>query len=443
VLCQLTASDAAAGIRAGEITSVELVSACLDRISETEEGIGAWETLDRDSALGQAEAMDDIRRRGLPVGPLHGVPVGIKDIFDTADLPTQNGSPAFAGRRPDADAAAVSRLKEAGAVIMGKTVTTEFAFMHPAATRNPHDPGRTPGGSSSGSAAAVAAGHVPLAIGSQTGGSVIRPASFCGVYGLKPTRGVISRAGALKTSECLDHVGVFARSLPDAGLIADVLSGYDRDDMKTYARPKPAMLVGALDEPPVEPVFAWFDLPFNDRLTADAKEGFEELVEALGGQIETLPAPAAFATIVEDHQIIHEYEICHHLREVLDNHWDKVSDTLKPVVERARGYSRERYAEALAMVEKAEDYFASLFVDYDAVLCPSATGEAPPIAEGTGDPIFCKVWTFAGLPCISLPLLVGTAGLPVGVQLVGSQEGDDRLLRTAAWLERHLVADDE
>ncbi|HEY5827998.1 MAG TPA: amidase, partial [Hyphomicrobiaceae bacterium] len=209
-LCALTLSDAAADIREGRITSVELVGACLERIAEVDGQVQAWTFLDRDYAMRQAEAADDHRRHGRALGPLHGVPIGIKDIFDTGDMPTEFGSALWAGRTPRRDAAAVARLRAAGAVIMGKTVTTEYAYFHPGKTRNPHDPERTPGGSSSGSAAAVAAHMVPGAIGSQTNGSVIRPAAFCGVVGLKPTHGLIPRSGALLLSRALDHVGVFA-----------------------------------------------------------------------------------------------------------------------------------------------------------------------------------------------------------------------------------------
>ena len=220
-LAALSLKEAAADIRAGRITSAELVADCLKRIEEVDAGIEAWAFLDRDHAMRQAEAADDHRRQGKATGPLHGVPVGIKDIFDTGDMPTEFGSPVWAGRTPRQDAAVVARLRAAGAVIMGKTVTTEYAYFHPGKTRNPHDASRTPGGSSSGSAAAVATHMVPGAIGSQTNGSVIRPASFCGVVGFKPTHGLIPRSGALMLSRTLDHVGVFARSVEDAALLAE------------------------------------------------------------------------------------------------------------------------------------------------------------------------------------------------------------------------------
>ena len=438
MLWQLTALEAAQRIRGGMITSEALVGACLERIAETDTEIGAWAHLDAEHALAQAREMDRIRQSGRPVGALHGIPVGIKDIFDTADLPTECGTAIHAGRRPDRDATVVSLLRQAGAVIMGKTVTTEFAFMHPAGTSNPHDHERTPGGSSSGSAAAVAAGHVPLAIGTQTNGSVIRPAAFCGIYGFKPTRGLVSRFGALQTSKTLDQVGGFARSLGDVAALCDAIAGFDRGDSATRARPKPQMLAGSRSDPEMEPNLAWFELPFNDKLDEDAAEGLRELIDVLGGRVEVIPAPSSFARAVECHKIVHEYEICRHLSEELETHWDLVSPTVQPVIERARTYTDEMYLEALAMVQGAEDYFNAFFADYDAILAPAATGEAPPLCSGTGDPIFSTVWTFAGLPCLSLPLLTGSAGLPVGVQLIGCAEHDDRLLASANWLQTHL-----
>ena len=438
MLWQLTALEAAEQIRAGAISSEDLVVACLERISQTDGAIGAWAYLDADQALGQAREMDRLRQSGHPIGALHGVPVGVKDIFDTRDMPTELGTSIHKGRRPDHDSTVVAKLREAGAVIMGKTVTTEFAFMHPAETTNPHDVTRTPGGSSSGSAAAVAAGHVPLAIGTQTNGSVVRPASFCGIYGFKPTRGIISRYGVLQTSKTLDQVGVFGRSLSDVALLSDAIGGFDRGDNATYARPKPAMLNGSQRDPVMEPSLAWFELPYDDRLDDDARAGFAELVEAFDARIETIPAPKSFAVAIECHKIVLEYEILRNLAQEVESHWDQLSATLRPVLERARTYSDAQYHDALEMVDAAQDYFRAFFADYDAVLAPAAAGEAPEISSGTGDPIFCTLWTFAGLPCVTLPVLVGAEGLPVGVQLIGSLEQDDRLLSCAGWLQNHL-----
>lgn len=436
---KLTASEAARKIRAGLLTSTELVGACLKRIEETDGQLKAWAHLDPERALANAAEMDAIRKSGRPVGSLHGVPVALKDIIDTKEYPTERGTPIFAGRRPTKDAAVGERLRDAGAVILGKTKTTEVAFVHPTDTVNPHNLEYGPGGSSSGSAAAVAAHQVPLALGTQTNGSVIRPASFCGTYGFKPTRGVISRTGVLATSNYLDQIGVFARSLEDTALLADALKGYDQTDDKCYPRPRPAMLEGFQADPPVEPSLAFIDLPFANRLTADSKEGFDELISVLGARVDRIPAPPAFTGLVEAQRIIHEYEICQHLKETFDDHWDQISATLKPVIEHGRSISKAAYEDALRFAADADEFFAVFFNDYDAILSPSAAGEAPKIGPTTGDPIFCTLWTLAGLPAVSLPLLVGANGLPIGVQLIGAVEQDDRLMRTANWLLKRLT----
>jgi len=430
----LSARDAARQIREGKISSVELVTACLHQIGETEEQLKAWAYLNANEALAQAHELDEIRRSGRPVGPLHGVPVGIKDIIDTKGQPCERGSSVFAGRIPETDAAIVERLREAGAVIMGKTATTEFAFVHPTETRNPHNPEHSPGGSSSGSAAAVAAYHVPLAVGTQTNGSVIRPASFCGTYGFKPTRGVISRRGVLQTSQSLDQVGVFARNLQDAALLTDVVGSYDQADTLSYSRPRPQMLEGSLAEVPVRPTLAYLDFPYHERQSPDAREGFEELLGALGTTVERLPVDNNLIGLVDAHALVHEFEIWMHNKKLFTDHWDQLSPTLQPVLERSKTISLAEYEDALNIKQSAEAFFAEFFNDFDAVIAPSAAGEAPLYGGGTGDPVFSTIWTFCGLPSVTMPLLVGANGLPVGVQLIGGQEEDDRLLRTASWV---------
>lgn len=436
----LSAIEAVARIKDGRLSSVDLVKDCLARIDETDDQLKAWVHLDPDHALAQAEELDAIRKAGRPTGALHGIPVGLKDIIDTRDFPTERGTAIFAGRQPDKDAAIVERLREAGAVILGKTATTELAFVHAAETRNPHDPGHSPGGSSSGSAAAVAAFQVPLAVGTQTNGSVIRPASYCGIFGFKPTRGIISRRGILQTSRSLDQVGVFGRTLQDVALIADVLGGYDPADKLSYARPRPRMLDGCRQEPPVDPCFAWFDGLFDDLLAEDAREGLLSVVEMLGDRVDRQTVPPAFGRLVDVQRIIHEYEICHHLEDVFSGHWDRISETLKPIVERGGRISDSEYDDALQNMATAEDFFRAFFNDYDAVIAPGATGEAPPFGSGTGNPIFCTIWTLCGLPSVNLPILVGENGLPVGLQLIGSAEQDDRLMRTANRLLEEIQA---
>jgi len=435
----LTATEAVQAIASGHLSSVDLVKSCLAQIADTDASIKAWVYLDPESALAQAAECDRIRKAGLGTGPLHGLPVGLKDVIDTCDMPTQRGTDIFKDRQPDKDARLVERLRESGAVIMGKTVTTELAFVHANDTRNPHNPEHSPGGSSSGSAAAVAACHVPLAVGTQTNGSVIRPASFCGTFGFKPTRGVISRAGVLKTSDSLDQVGCFGRSLEDVALLTDALAGYDQADSCSFARPRPQMRAGAQAEAPVAPDLVWFNLPFYDRLSPDAHEGMEAVLDVLGPRITRMAAADTLANLVAVQARIHEYEICQHQAAVFDANFEDLSRELQLIVARGRKISEAEYTDALAVKASAQTFFDELFVEFDAIIAPCATGEAPKFGSGTGDPIFCTLWTLAGLPCVSLPLLVGDNNLPIGVQLIGPIEKDDRLLRTARWLQLHLA----
>ena len=435
----LTATEAVQAIASGRLSSVDLVKSCLAQIADTDASINAWAYLDPESALAQAAECDRIRKAGLGTGPLHGLPVGLKDVIDTRDMPTQRGTDIFKDRQPDKDARLVERLRESGAVIMGKTVTTELAFVHANDTRNPHNPEHSPGGSSSGSAAAVAACQVPLAVGTQTNGSVIRPASFCGTFGFKPTRGVISRAGVLKTSDSLDQVGCFGRSLEDVALLTDALAGYDQSDSCSFARPRPQMRAGAQAEAPVAPDLVWFNLPFYDRLSPDAHEGMEAVLDVLGPRITRMAAADTLANLVAVQARIHEYEICQHQAAVFDANFEDLSRELQLIVARGRKISEAEYTDALAVKASAQTFFDELFVEFDAIIAPCAAGEAPKFGSGTGDPIFCTLWTLAGLPCVSLPLLVGDNNLPIGVQLIGPIEKDDRLLRTARWLQLHLA----
>lgn len=439
----LTAAEAVRRIAAGDITSVELTTACLDRIAEVDGQIGAWRALDRDYALAQAEEMDDLRRRGRPLGALHGAPVAVKDLFDTAALPTGWGSPALSQRRPQANAAAISKLREAGAVIMGKTVTTELAVGATVATRNPHSSDHTSGGSSAGSAAAVASGQVPLAIGTQTYGSIIRPASFCGVVGFKPSRGLISRRGCLLCSPWLDQVGGLARTLEDAALLIDALMGYDLADSWTNDLPKPSAHAGWREEPPVEPNFAMIEgLPYADRLSSAYERGLGEIAERLGAKVEVVEAPPLFHHALEHQDAIHGFEFSRAVASNPDLDPAAFSPEVQAKLEKAGKVTEERYREAVAFLEIADGYFAAFFKDYDAILTPSATGEALPMGQGTGDPVCSVIWTFAGLPSLSLPWLSGESGLPLGVQIVAGAGDDARLMRTARWLEARLSSED-
>lgn len=431
----MTAVDAAAAIAEGRLTARELTEACLASIARQEATVGAWTFLDREHALAQAEAADDAHRRGMPHGPLHGVPVGVKDIFDTFDMPTEDGSPLHAGRTPRRDAAAVARLREAGAIIMGKTVTTEFAVYHPGKTANPHDPTRTPGGSSSGSAAAVAAGMVPLAIGSQTNGSVIRPASYCGIVGYKPSFGLIPRNGALRLSRALDHVGVFARSVEDAALIAECMIGFDAEDPDTRPMARPPLLATAKAEPPVAPRLAFVPSPVWDRADAECQEAFGELVEALGEQVERFELPSSFGAAIDWHRTIMETDLAVNLAKEYEQGRDQLSPTIRTMIERGRSEHRAfDYARALEAIDALNTALEDAFFAYDAFVTPSAPGAAPRGLQATGSPIFCTLWTLCGLPTVNVPLLQSGDNMPIGVQLVGPRGGDARLLRTARWL---------
>ncbi len=433
----LSATEAAAQIRQGTLSSVDLTKSCLARIAETDALIGAWAYLDADQALAQAAALDQHRADGQPLGPLHGVPVGIKDIFDTADMPTALGSTAHPDRRPDTDSAAVEKLRAAGAVILGKTVTTPLAFVSPSKTRNPHNPDYSPGGSSSGSAAGVAAGHMPLAIGSQTGGSVNRPASFCGVYGFKPTRGQISRRGALQTSETLDCVGGFARTLEDVALLNDALTGYDPADSASHDRPRPQTRAGCRAEPPSTPKIAFIDFPpFN--MTEPMRDVIEEVAGTLGPHLTRLPTPDCFADFLAGQHTIHTCEIARNLHGDPAIDPEHTDDLVRDLLAQGRAVTEDAYAAARANVAKAESFFAAFFQDYDALLCPASCGEAPLLSENTtGDAVCQKIFTFAGVPTLTLPMYFSKNDLPLGVQLVGAAEGDDRLFRTAQWLMTH------
>lgn len=436
----MSATQAAEAIRAGRLRSENLVQACLARIAETEPVVQAWAHLDAAYALDQAKELDRIRRAGRATGALHGVPVALKDIVDTVDMPTQRGSEIFAGRKPGRDARLVERLREAGAVIMGKTRTTELAYLHPTVTTNPHDPTRTPGGSSSGSAAAVAARHVPLAVGTQTGGSVIRPASFCGVYGFKPTHGIVPRSGVFRTSVTLDQIGGFANTLEDVALLIDAIGCYDQDDPASFARPRPGNLAGARAAVPVDPDIAWFDMPYQDRLDADTRAGLEAVLEALGDRVQRFPAAPQLVGLTDVHKVIYDYEIAENMHDIARDHANTLSQELRAAMERGAAISREQYDEAKEIKASAEAFFVDHFNDFDAILSPSASGQALPLSAGsTGDAVYCTIWTLAGLPCLTLPVLVGADDLPIGVQLIGAREQDDRLMRTAAWMQGALA----
>ncbi len=417
----------------GALDAVDLVESYIAQIEARDPEIQAWAWFDADFARDQARHMDSYRKTGRPLGPLHGLPVGLKDIIDTENIPTENGCVQDKGRVPKADAFLVERLKAAGAVIMGKTVTTELAFMEPGPTRNPHAPEHTPGGSSSGSAAAVAAGMVPLAVGTQTGGSVIRPASFCGVTGFKPSFGAIPRRGVLTQSPSLDTVGVFAADPSGTALLAETLYGYDAEDPATSPRPAPGLLATAEDKPPLPPVFAFVRPPGWDKADPELHAAFAEITEALGDQAFTVDLPDLFAEAIEARARINFAEMARHY-----HHYAKDPDTLgtktREAIDKGNAILARDYLSALDWPKVLNAALAEIFDRADAILTPAALGPAPKGLASTGDPIFNGLWTFCGTPAVTLPLLTSEAGLPMGVQLVGQAGYDGRLLRTANWL---------
>ena len=439
-LAQLTAAEAARRIACGALSAEELVGACLERIRQLEPTVQAWQFLDEKHALAQARAADERRRSGEPVGALCGIPVGVKDIIDTADMPTENGTVLHKGRTPRTDAAVVARLRAAGAVIMGKTVTTECAYFNPGKTRNPHNPEHTPGGSSSGSAAAVAAHMVPLALGSQTAGSVIRPASFCGVYGFKPTHGLIPRTGVLPLSRTLDHIGLFARGIDDLALLAEELVGWDEGDPDTRPRARVPFRALAAEEPPIVPRLAFIKTPHWERAEADTKEAYAELVDSLGEHVEEVELFPSARAAWDWQRTIMEAEMTANLEPLWRSGKEMLSERLRGLIERGCETRALEYQRALRSLPPVAQVFDELFMErYDAILTSPALGTAPKGLGATGDPVFCVLWTLLGMPAVTLPLMRGANGLPLGVQLVGRRNYDGRLLRTARWVEKKLT----
>jgi len=409
----MTAAEAARRIGTGESTSEALVAACLERIDAREETVRAWAHLDRAAALEAARRLDS----SAPRGPLHGVPVGVKDIIDTADLPTECGTPVHAGRRPERDADCVAALRAAGAVVLGKTVTTELALYQPSKTRNPADPSRTPGGSSSGSAAAVADGMVPLALGTQTAGSVIRPAAFCGVLGFKPIRGVLSLAGVKPLSERLDTLGLFAREVEDLRLLG-------------------AALGASWPASGAAPSFAVCRTPWWERADGDSRAAVEaaaERLRAAGARVRSVSLPATFDGLVEAQDTVQAHDCARSLAWELSEHGDELSDVLRAYLEHGRRVAADEASAAAALGAESAAELSALLGAGEVLLVPAVVGEAPPLSEGvTGDPLFCRPWTLLGTPALSVPGLTGSHGAPVGVQLVGAVGADAAVLDAGA-----------
>lgn len=427
-------------LASGALSVEALVGTCIERTSAREAELSAWAWFEADYAMKQARALDAFRKSGRPLGPLHGMPVGVKDIIDVRGIPTGNGTALDRGRVAREDAAIVRRLKGAGAVIFGKTVTAELAFLSPGPTRNPVNPAHTPGGSSSGSAAAVAAGMVPLAIGTQTGGSVIRPAAYCGIPGFKPSFGRVARGGILSQSPSLDTVGVFASDIAGLALLADVLFGDDPDDSATAdPRPPPGLLRTALAPTPVAPTFAVIRTPWWDQVHPELKAGFEELVAHLGERAFEVALPAPFDQALAVRERINLVEMAWRYRAYRDRDAAALSAVLRDAIERGEALGATDYLRDLDRGRRYARGLAEILERADAILTPAAPGPAPAGLESTGPSTFNALWTLCGLPAVTLPLLESSDGLPIGVQLVGRIDDDGRLLRTARTLHDELI----
>jgi Asp-tRNA(Asn)/Glu-tRNA(Gln) amidotransferase A subunit family amidase len=421
-LNELSAIGAARAIASGETTSEALVSACLERIAAREPAVRAWAFLDAELALGQARACDAEMKSGYPLGALHGVPVAVKDVIDTWDMPTQMGSPIYDGWQPNTDAACVALVRKAGGVILGKTVTCELAGIAPRETMHPFDPARTPGGSSQGSAAAVADKMVPLAFGTQTGGSVIRPASFCGIAGFKPTYNAINRAGLKFAAESLDTVGLLARTVGDVALLFDVC----------LDRP-PQPLVGRTEPPRIG---LCRNVMYDANASAGTKAALAETAKramAAGAVVEEFLLGPNFAKLFGLRGAINDYERACGLAWEWAHHRGKLSPQMSKTIEQGLALPHEAYVEAVKLAEACRLELETQMKGFNALLTPAADGEAPTGLHYTGNSAFQALWTMLHVPAITLPLASGPSGLPVGVQLVGARWSDRALLATAQW----------
>ncbi len=414
-----TATDASAAIRRGATTAEAVVRVSLERIAARDAAVHGWASLAAETALGTARDLDC----GPPAGPLHGVPIGIKDVIDVAGQPTGHGSAIFAGALTDADAECVRRLRAAGAIILGKTVTAEFATYSPGPTVNPHRPGHTPGGSSSGSAAVVADGQVAVALGTQTAGSVIRPASFCGVFGFKPSFGRYPLAGVLETAPHLDTLGLFARTLEDIVLVNSLLAG---DDSAPVARPVP--VIGLCRSP------AWNEAGLEMQ---QAFIDFGATLRAAGLTVVERPLPDAMTSLAVAQAIIHRHEAYRALGHYRRDYPDQVTAVFRSFIDAGAAETPASYAAALADQARGKALLPQVFDGIDMLVVPGATGAAPPGLGATGDPAFQRIWTLLGVPCLGFPAARNDQGLPLGLQLIGPPGADRQFLATAARIAAH------
>lgn len=432
--CLLSALELSNLLSKGDITADELAKSYLKRIEKFEKDVKAWAFFDPNFVLKKASECDNLKNIGRPIGPLHGLPIAIKDIFGTDEMPTECGTILRKKRYSKGDSTVVSLLKSSGAYVMGKTVTTEFAYFDPGKTTNPHDYNRTPGGSSSGSAAAVASFMTPVAIGSQTNGSVIRPASYCGVLGYKPSYGLISRNGVLRQSFLLDHVGIFSRTVDDLAFISQEIIKRDTEDRSTVQFASGNFLNIAKEDPPFDPRFIFFKTDMWKNLDKETIKIFEKFIKEQGSNVEVHDTPSYFKDIIKYHKIIHETDMAYAFSDYYKNSKNKLGKELVKAIERGQNYKSRDYVEAVENRDYFYKIFSEVFNDYHGILTPASSGVAPKGLKSTGSPEFSTIWTFLGMPSISLPLLSGSNNLPLGVQLVGEKFDDARLMRTANWI---------
>ena len=437
----LSTNELVSKMKEGQISSIEVCKAYIERINKFEKDVKAWSFFDKKILLEKAEEADEYRKSGKPLGSLHGLPVAVKDIFGTYDMPTECGTVFRRKKSASQDSEVVNLLKNAGAIVMGKTVTAELAYIHPGKTTNPHDYSRTPGGSSSGSAAVIAAQMAPLSVGSQTGGSIIRPASYCGVVGYKPSYGLISRNGALKTSEKLDTIGVFGKSVEAVALLAKVLIKKDLHDSSTIHFAADEILEASQKDPYFEPKFIFYKTDKWKNIGKESKNAFEFFIKKFKKNIEVFDVPGYFKDIPKHHQIIHETDLANNFQAYYKKDKKKLSKEIRDAIERGLKHSAYDYANAIDFMEQSYQSYKEVFEDYHGVITPSASGVADKGLKSTGSADFQKIWTYMGLPTISLPLLTGESDLPLGVQLIGNKLDDIRFLSTANWLEKNCKDD--
>ena len=438
----LSASELAAQLREGEISSVEVCSQYIERIGKFEKDVKAWSHFNKKLLLEKAAEADEHRISGKPLGALHGLPVAVKDIIGTLDMPTECGTTIRKKMNTSQDSEVVNLLKVAGAIIMGKTETTELAYFHPGKTTNPHDYKRTPGGSSSGSAAAVAAYMAPLSIGSQTNGSTIRPASYCGVVGYKPSYGLISRYGILKQSDKLDQVGLFGKSVEDVALLARVLIKKDLFDPSTIHYSAEDMMDVCRKGPLFDPKFIFYKTKNWKNIDKESQKSFEIFIKTFKKNIEVFDTPSYFDDIPKYHKIIHETDMANNFQLYYKKYKKKLSKEMVSAIERGLKNSATEYAEAIDFMKRSYDSYKEVFEDYHGVLTPASSGVAPKGLGNTGSPEFSTVWTYLGLPSISLPLLTGKNDLPLGIQFIGDKHDDLRFLGVASWVEKNCKQND-